>query len=235
VTRLNKNADVNFTGKAPNEFLSVMMQTNAIPIIARKWDIRIKWTESKCFRVNAKLEMLKQIAARPETTYTFAHFLLPHEPYVFDADGRCLSDKEADKRPWKENFLAQLRFTNDMILKTIDELIRTPGPKPIIIIQADEGPYPARLMDAYLFKRAFNLVEKGTDEEWSQKMGILNALYLPGVSPKALHPGISPVNTFRIVFNEYFGGSYAILPDKSFTYRDLEHAYDFVEVTGRVR
>ena len=235
VTRLNKHADVNFSGKAPNEFLSVLMQTNAIPIIARKWDIQIKWIESKCFRVNAKLEMLKQIATRKETTYTFAHILLPHEPFVFDADGRCLSEKEAVKRTWKANFLAQLRFTNDMILEIADELIQGSEVEPIIIIQADEGPYPARLVEAYLNRRPFNMAEEGTDEEWFQKMGILNALYLPGVEAKGLHPRISPVNSFRIIFNEYFGASYDILPDRSFTYRDLDHAYDFKDVTDKIR
>ena len=86
-----------------------------------------------------------------------------------------------------------------------------------------------------MFKRPFNLAEEGTDEEWSQKMGILNALYLPGVEAKGLRPRISPVNSFRIIFNEYFGASYDILPDRGFTYRDLEHAYDFIDVTEKIR
>ena len=235
VTRLNKNADVNFSGKAPNEFLSVLMQTNAIPIIARKWDIQIKWIESKCFRVNAKLEMLKQISTRPETTYTFAHILLPHEPFVFDADGRCLSDKETGKRKWRDNFLAQLRYANKRILELVDELIASSDVAPIIVIQADEGPYPARAVAAEGRGEAFPWLSGASDAEWRQKMGILNALYLPGAKPKALHPRISPVNSFRVVFNNYFGASYDILPDRSFTYRDLDHAYDFVEVTEKIR
>lgn len=246
VTRLNKYADVNFSGKAPNEFLSVLMQTNAIPIIARKWDIQIKWIESKCFRVNAKLDMLKEIATRKETTFTFSHILLPHEPYVFDADGRCLSEKETNKRDWKTNFLAQLRYANTRILEVVDAIIRASDVPPVIIIQADEGPYPVRVIQASTEGRDFDWRKEATPEEWRHKMGILNALYLPdlpggkagsgaGAGAAGLHPAITPVNTFRIVFNKYFGAGFEILEDRSFTYPDIDHVYDFYEITDRLK
>ncbi|MFQ5763500.1 MAG: sulfatase-like hydrolase/transferase [Rhodospirillales bacterium] len=234
VSRLNRNADVNFSGRAPNEFLSVLMQTNAIPAIARKWDIQIHWIESKCFRVNAKLDMLKRIAQRDEPTFTFAHLLLPHEPFVFDADGRCLTEKEAEARDWRTNFLAQLHYTNDRILDVVDSLIQASDPPPIIIIQGDEGPYPARFVEGYLRGRKFDWRKEATDFEWRQKMGILNALYLPGVEAEGLHPRITPVNTFRVVFNAYFGTDFALLPDRSFSFTDIDHAYDFFEVTDRI-
>ncbi len=37
-----------------------------------------------------------------------------------------------------------------------------------------------------------------------QKFGILNAFYLPDVDNDILYPTITPVNTFRVVFNLYF-------------------------------
>jgi hypothetical protein len=42
---------------------------------------------------------------------------------------------------------------------------------------------------------------------------ILNALYLPGAEADWLYPGITPVNTFRLIFNHYFGQHYSYLPD----------------------
>ena len=48
------------------------------------------------------------------------------------------------------------------------------------------------------------------------RMTIFNAYYLPNGGVKALHDDISPVNTFRVVFNTYFGGKYNILDDVSY-------------------
>ena len=31
-----------------------------------------------------------------------------------------------------------------------------------------------------------------------------------------LYPAISPVNSFRLIFNEYFGANYPLLPDQTY-------------------
>ena len=46
-------------------------------------------------------------------------------------------------------------------------------------------------------------------------MWILNAYYLPGYDGD-LYATISPVNSFRLVFNSYFGGEYDMLEDVSY-------------------
>jgi len=50
----------------------------------------------------------------------------------------------------------------------------------------------------------------------------LMAYYLPEGGEQALYPEITPVNSFRIVFNHYFGAEYPLLPDiaRSATYQD---------------
>ena len=47
-------------------------------------------------------------------------------------------------------------------------------------------------------------------------MPILNAYYLPGNEPALIPPDITPVNTFRLIFNTYFNGKYPLLPDVSY-------------------
>ncbi len=47
-------------------------------------------------------------------------------------------------------------------------------------------------------------------------MRILNAYYLPEGGEEMLYKSISPVNSFRVVFNQYFGGRNSILPDESY-------------------
>jgi hypothetical protein len=41
----------------------------------------------------------------------------------------------------------------------------------------------------------------------------LLAYYLPKNGNAKLYPNISPVNSFRLIFDEYFGANYPLLPD----------------------
>lgn len=65
-------------------------------------------------------------------------------------------------------------------------------------------------------------------------MKILNAFYLPGVNTDVLYPNISPVNTFRLVFNLYFNTDLQLLADESFVYRRHWHPYDLMNITSRL-
>ena len=49
-----------------------------------------------------------------------------------------------------------------------------------------------------------------------KRSGILNAYYLPGGNVRSLSPNISPVNSFRLVFNSYFGTDLEMLPDRTY-------------------
>ena len=102
--------------------------------------------------------------------------------------------------------------------------------KPIIIIQSDEGPFPERYHNnAKHFKW-----EKATKKELRQKMGVLNAYYLPNVEKSPLYPSITPVNTFRLIFNLYFNADFELLPDESFFFEDEQHIYNMINVTDLV-
>ena len=48
------------------------------------------------------------------------------------------------------------------------------------------------------------------------RFGILNAYYLPNGGNDLLYESISPVNSFRVIFNSYFGANYEILEDRSY-------------------
>ncbi len=63
---------------------------------------------------------------------------------------------------------------------------------PIIIIQGDHG-----------FWSGVNLP-------------ILNAYHLPGEAAELLYPTISPINTFRLIFDNYFGADMGRKADISF-------------------
>jgi len=46
---------------------------------------------------------------------------------------------------------------------------------------------------------------------------ILNAYYFPEEGDKLLYDSITPVNTFRILFNYYFGQDFILLDDINYT------------------
>jgi hypothetical protein len=57
---------------------------------------------------------------------------------------------------------------------------------------------------------------------------ILAAMYFPD-HEDSLYADITPVNFFRLVFNNYFGGKYDILQDVSY-FSPVPKLYDFSEI-----
>jgi hypothetical protein len=132
-------------------------------------------------------EQLASIPLIPGKKFVYAHFLTTHRPFLFAKDGSFFPN------PSNEGYVDSIQFTNKAILDSIDKIITTSSPKPIIVIQGDHSLPGSH--DAY---------------------GILNAYYFPENGGAKLYPSVSPVNTFRIIFNDYFGGNFSLLPDNSF-------------------
>ena len=117
-------------------------------------------------------------AERPGPTFSIRAHPAPHPPYIFNADGSFLDATPPSTGPERINYVEQLQYTNRRVLQAIDRLMAhdPDEPDPIIILQADEGPFPA----------AFSANERGfqwldaSPREIQQKFGILNAVRLPG-------------------------------------------------------
>jgi hypothetical protein len=157
---------------------------------------------------------LKNIARMPGPKFVHVHLILPHPPFVFGPDGEYTdpasfwNEKKrypADK--FELGYTNQLTFLNRKLLEAIDTLLSESKTPPIIILQGDHGPWL---------------------QPNPQHFFILNAYYLPG-SKTELYPTISPVNSFRIIFNDYFGGEYDMLEDNSY-FSPVPKLYDFSEV-----
>jgi hypothetical protein len=179
----------------------------------------------QCQRVPRQIETVKEIGTRSEKAFVFAHILVPHEPFVFGPDGRCLSPDEMKERTEREAYVEQIRYANTLIKDFVSALLAGDGPKPIIIIQADEGPVPPRYRSGYRSWR------DATVDELRAKMGILNAFYFPDGDYRDLDPQVTSVNTFRIVFNKHFGTTLKRLPDRNFAFPDIYTIYDFYDIT----
>lgn len=233
-TATSSTADVVVRWDAQDDFLALVEQSTGETRIPRTG------TDLQPLGFNAKhrqhaLFQFDVLSALPSTggpNFVLCHFLLPHDPYVFHANGDYVDHGEWLRLGRADAYVEQVRYTNTRILELVDTLLARSGTPPIILIQADEGPYPERFAHGGPLNEKFPLIE-ATPEELREKFSILNAFYLPGIDPQGtgLHPRITPVNSFRVVLNAYFGTNLALLPARHFILRDREHIYDVSDVT----
>jgi hypothetical protein len=176
----------------------------------------------------AEVELL---AGKEESKYVFVHILAPHPPFVFDSQGNSVQpDWEyvifddlrytGGFKMYVDGYREQLIYISQLAIETIDSILLNSPTPPIIILQADHG--PASLL--------------GPTAEASclqERLSILNAYYFPDGNTEILYPGITPVNTFRAIFDTYFGTHLGFLPDTEY-YSNFDTPYQFVDVTTQI-
>jgi hypothetical protein len=230
-TAADPTADDNYVYGTYTEFLGTFLSTTAIPSIERLFRGAPSLEKGEWNRVHFQMRALGEIASDREPTFTFAHFLLPHTPYIFHADGSFVPSDP--NRPIEEAYIDQLKYTNKVIEQVVTELQAGSGPAPIIVIQSDEGPHPPA-HDQWGEELKLSWA-RASDLELGRKLRILNAYYLPGDPATKPYPTITPVNTFRMILNDYFGGSLPLIPDRTYIFTDFDHPYRFDDVTDRLR
>jgi hypothetical protein len=229
-TARNKYADLSLAYEGDlgglDSFPVQLLQTTAIyPSIEDRFRVGESTVRGRT------LYQFKKLKALPEMEgpkFVFAHMLVPHDPYVFGPQGQPLSAAQAKSRSEKRKYLDQLTFTNREMERIVDRLLESEDP-PIIVLQSDEGPH------SFEKPRDKNLYWKNlTAASLRTHMRILNAIYVPSRTKRRLYQSITPVNTFRIVFNGSFGTKYPLLPDTSYAASDKAHPYRFRDVTANV-
>ena len=175
---------------------------------------------------------IKQFDKPQKPTFMCLHFMIPHSPFIFQADGSRPKYFESafTKFENKVKFVEQVKFAGSQIIEIVDS-IRQKDKDAIIIIQADHG-FGGDEDMIYLNRNSLaastNNREKPPSDYLDQRFGILNALSSP------LELGIpehsTPVNLFRYFFNEVFEDSYDYLPNKSY-FALIKQPYLFHDVT----
>lgn len=178
--------------------------------------------QSSWERVHFQLDTLADISTENEApVFIFAHFN-PPKGSMFDPEGNVLTREEAAEMSKSELYIAQLQFINSEMQQLITSLKNTSELQPIIIIQGDHGykfiadsKYndPAAL--AEMIPESVSVSELLIDED-SYSFPIFNTYYFPDATVEGLHEAVSPVNSFRLLFNTYFDEDFDLLDDKSY-------------------
>lgn len=179
-----------------------------------------------------QLRTLERLAAEPHDRprLVIAHILLPHPPYVFREDG-AYPDEAERAVPIPVAYARQLRYTEDRVTGIVDRLLAVPpAERPVIVVAADEGPYPAR-MDADMAGFRW---DDATDAELIVKHGILLSAFLPGGPPPEIDGRATLVNLFRVILDRTFGTAYGLLPDRILVSSEGKLPYDLTDVTERL-
>jgi hypothetical protein len=129
--------------------------------------------------------------------FVYAHLMIPHDPYIFDESGGIHESDSVFVPEYKEKYLGQLKFVNKLIIKTVDSILnKCQDSPPVIIIQGDHG---------YRYLSGTNKVKESAT--------IFNAYYFPDKDYSKIYKTISPVNTFRVLFDKYLNAGFPILKD----------------------
>jgi hypothetical protein len=211
------NLDIFYTPERGgfNEFEILYVRTTLLRILDDAgWLARFHYTpeDRKRELILFDLEKLQELPSLPGPKFVFAHLVIPHQPFVFGPDGEPFVIPEKvhkgqtyyTERDYRSGYVNQIRFISERISQVVNGLIENSAISPIIILQGDHGP---------------SHYDKAT------RMGILNAYYFPEAQPGP-YPEITPVNSFRLLFNTYFGEDTNLLEDVSY-YSEYPDAYQF--------
>lgn len=176
------------------------------------------------------IDIIPRIGKRDVPQFVFIHVCAPHPPFFFNTDGsfntalldmeKVLWGDEAGVKISREEYVAgyrnQIIHVSRAVLFSVKKLLKKYNGEVIVILQGDHG--PASMLD-------WSSVENSSLRE---RLSILNAYYFPGNHRHEFYPRLSPVNSFRIIFNLYFGQSWPLLPDRSY-FSEWERPYRFFE------
>ncbi len=137
-------------------------------------------------------------ASVPKFVYT--HLEMPHFPYFYDSAGKTYPDELVfgpgmikDKERYK-NYVA---YSNAHISQLLTHILTKTKGEAVIILLSDHG---------------INDLPGSRKEDAFRNY---SAFYFPDGNYHQLYTGMSNVNTFRVIFNKYFGQQLPLLSDSS--------------------
>lgn len=150
--------------------------------------------------------------------YVYAHLLVPHPPFVLDAQCQRTGNTNINLRGWFElpikGYTDYLQCVNKQTVELIDRILNKDRDA-IIVIQGDHG-------------TSFFLDWTKPLKDWSkrgvsERLAPLNAMRLPEQCRDTLYPTMSLINTFPAIFACLEHRKPAFLPDISYISPDTNN------------
>ena len=204
------------------ELRSTVVRSTLLRFLLRGDDSAIPLTQ----HFQRSLEGMRRVPADPAPTFSFAHILLPHIPYLLDEKCRPLKqgipdDMEADTPEQRADYVGQVRCIDGLVLDLVTALIRRSATAPVILVVGDHGP---RFADVGFYGHP-GTVSRAFIRE---RFGAFGAFYLPAGGERALTETVSLVNVLGHVLRFYFDADLPVNPDEM--YVSGQQPYHFYRV-----
>lgn len=231
-----RSADIYIAARwSPDEFQTALINMSPVPFVVNQmggygeYDLHRE-------RILYTLDHLADFSQLEAPVFVFAHIIAPHPPFVFGSDGEeidpgylyalhdgtsLICKRRLTRDEYIEGYRDQITFINKRLESVLDAILSESAEPPIVILQADHG--PGSMLDW----------EDPENTYFKERLSILNAYYLPNDGYAQLYDGITPVNTFRMVLNHYFGTDLELLRDESY-FSTWSHPYAFLNVTDEM-
>lgn len=165
-------------------------------------------------RIRFAFNHLPDYTAQDGHYFVFAHIYLPHFPFLYGPNQEELEYHqnvnlywyEVEPEDYVEYYTYQLDYLDQALMPAIDSILANTEKPLVIIIQGDHGDEKYLDWDAP-DARGVNV-----------RTAILNAIYFSDGDYTQLYPTLTPVNTFRVVLDKWFGTQFPLLPDLSFSH-----------------
>lgn len=157
-----------------------------------------------------------------EPFFVFAHITIPHASYIFGPNGEKVIPKSLQLGyavKDKEGYIGQLQYTNKLVQEAIEKILAENTNLPVIIIQGDHGSDESEIP-----------WETHNDDSLRERFSIQNAFLIPDIEKEIFYETITPVNSFRILFNHIFNDEYKLLEDKQYA-PEKHEPWKFIDVT----
>lgn len=152
-------------------------------------------------------EGLRDVPSDPAPTFTFVHILLPHAPYLVDAQCQPLAhpiadDMQEDTPEQRADYVGQVRCVDRLLLEAVTALLRRSSTPPVILVVGDHGPgfsdlgfygHPESVPPAFIRER----------------FGAFGAFHLPAGGDSLFREPVTVVNVLGHVLRHYFNADLA--------------------------
>ena len=205
--------DINFIN---SEFLEQVLRKSII-----KYFLEQHYNDTRRDIIRCTFNELSEIASQSSgPKYVFSHVYVPHPPFLFGPNGENVIPDHREisgLQSWEntQGYINQLIYATNQVSIVIKNILKN-DPNAIIIVQGDTG------------------TSTGTDRTTTtmkdiyQTHSILYAVRIPDVND---FESMMPVNTYRIIFNNYFNMNYEYLEQHSYT-SDQNNAW--IDITEKL-
>ena len=214
-----------------SDFENMLLWMTPIPRIVFALESKSTYNEACRQRLLYTLENLPNVPDHNRPRFIFAHFMAPHAPFLFDAEGNELNPggrltffdagNFTDVNQYRQQYSDYVTWLNQQLTRTVSAILANSDQPPVILLQSDHG------IDSYL------MWGDSSEAAMRERMAILNAYYLPDTTDVGFYDQISPVNSFQVILNHLFGTGLPILEDRSY-FSPYDYPYRFTDVTEQI-